>query len=227
MSGIGHRIKELRESKGWTQAELGRRVGLKQQAIGYIESAEGRGSKHLVRFAEVLGVTAEYLQTGRVANSDHLAAYSGDLASGLVEVGGEDFVSVPRFDTALSAGDGAILDPNAEPLGFQLFERQWLRLIVDTAPAQLAVLRVDGDSMVDTLNDGDWVLIDRAQTRLGRQGIYALAIHDIAWVKRLSLNLRDGLVQVISDNPRYPVQELAEDELTLIGRVVSIVSRRL
>jgi phage repressor protein C with HTH and peptisase S24 domain len=32
---------------------------------------------------------------------------------------------------------------------------------------------------------------------------------------------------VISDNPRYPVQELPADDLTVIGRIVWIVARKV
>src|SRR5690606_23982993 len=118
-------------------------------------------------------------------------------------------------------------DPEAEPLGFHLFEAQWLRSVTRAAPAHLAVLRVDGDSMEDTLRDGDFVLVDRSQSRFGREGIYALAIGENAWVKRLSLNLREKLIRIISDNPAYPPQELEEQELFLIGRVVWIVGRKV
>ncbi|KJS40394.1 MAG: hypothetical protein VR70_05990 [Rhodospirillaceae bacterium BRH_c57] len=138
-----------------------------------------------------------------------------------------EYVSVPRFDAALSAGPGSIVDPNAKALGSHPFELQWLRAITYATADQLAVVRVAGDSMEPTLHDGDWVLIDRTQTSVNREGIYALAVDDAAWVKRISLNLRDRTVQVISDNAAYPVQELRGDGLCVIGRVVWIVGRRV
>ncbi len=81
--------------------------------------------------------------------------------------------------------------------------------------------------MVSTLNDGDWVLVDRSQNRLGREGLYALAVSDAAWIKRLSLNLSERLVRIISDNPAYPMQELSAEELVVIGRAISVVNRPL
>jgi transcriptional regulator with XRE-family HTH domain len=38
--GIGMRIKVLRRAKGWTQTELGERVGVKRVAIARIESPD-------------------------------------------------------------------------------------------------------------------------------------------------------------------------------------------
>jgi hypothetical protein len=147
--------------------------------------------------------------------------------SGFVDLNGAEFATIPRYDAGLSAGPGSIIDADSEPIGFHLIEAQWLRSVTQTAPSRLAVLRVAGDSMEDTLADGDWVLVDRGQTRAAQEGIYALQIDDTTWVKRLSLNLRERLIRVISDNPRYPVQELPADDLTVIGRIVWIVARKV
>lgn len=146
---------------------------------------------------------------------------------GIGELSGVEYAFIPRYDAAMSAGPGSIIDPHAEPIGFHPVEAQWLRALTHSAPSHLAVLRVDGDSMEDTLHDGDWVLVDRGETRAKRGGVFALQVDDATWVKRLTLNLKDRLIQVISDNPRYPVQELREDSLSVIGRVVWIVARKL
>lgn len=146
---------------------------------------------------------------------------------GLVEVQGAEFASIARYDAALSAGPGSIIDPNAEPIGYHLIEAQWLHTVTRTAPEHMAVIRVSGDSMEDTLSNGDWVLLDRTQNRAAQEGIYALQIDDTTWVKRLTLNLRERLIRVVSDNPRYPVQDLPPDDLTVIGRVVCIVARKV
>lgn len=144
-----------------------------------------------------------------------------------LEFEGSEFAAIPRYDARLSAGHGSIIDPQAEPIGFHLIEAQWLNAITRAAPAHMAVIRVAGDSMEDTLSDGDWVLLDRTQTRAAQEGVYALQIDDTTWVKRLTLNLRDRLIRVVSDNPKYPFQDLPPDDLTVIGRVVCIVARRV
>jgi phage repressor protein C with HTH and peptisase S24 domain len=148
-------------------------------------------------------------------------------APGIVDLGAAEYASVGRFDAALSAGHGSLLESDPDPLGYQLFEAQWLRSLTQATPAHLAVVRVDGDSMEQTLSNGDWVLVDLTQRSFNREGVYALRIGDTGWIKRLSLNLRDRLIRVISDNDVYPLQELAEDELDIIGRVVCIVARRV
>ena len=64
--GLGDRLSRLRRAKGWNQGELGRRMGLRGSQISKLE----RGSitprvDILPRLSEVLGVSADYLLTGR------------------------------------------------------------------------------------------------------------------------------------------------------------------
>lgn len=138
-----------------------------------------------------------------------------------------DVVSVPRFDASLSAGPGAINDPHAEPLGHTPFDLQWLRTVTTASPEHLAVVRISGDSMEPTLHDGDWVLIDRTQRRASLEGFYAFQVGEDTWIKRLTVNLRDRLIRVVSDNSIYPIQDLPEEDIHIIGRAVCVVLRKL
>lgn len=149
------------------------------------------------------------------------------LEPGIRQIGNVEYAAIGRFDAALSAGPGSLNHEHPEPLGYQLIERQWLQGVTRAAPDHLSVVRVANDSMERTLFDGDWVLVDHTQTRFEHEGIYALQVGMGTWVKRLTLNLREQLIRVISDNDKYPMQELPEDDIRLIGRVVSLVARRL
>lgn len=60
MTLAGHRITELREARGWNQAELGRKVGTSGQQIGRLEDGTRRLTLEWVeRIAEALGVTPQ------------------------------------------------------------------------------------------------------------------------------------------------------------------------
>lgn len=64
--GLGDRLSRLRRAKGWNQTELGKRMGVRGSHISKLE----RGSvipraDILPRLSEVLGVSADYLLTGR------------------------------------------------------------------------------------------------------------------------------------------------------------------
>lgn len=64
---VGARIKNIRVQQGLTQAELGRRCGMKDSAIRRYESGRGNPTeKTLRRIADALGVAIESLISERV-----------------------------------------------------------------------------------------------------------------------------------------------------------------
>ena len=57
---VGYKLYELRRSRGLTQAELGRRVGVSEAAIRAYETGKRRPKRvHLERIAEALGIRYE------------------------------------------------------------------------------------------------------------------------------------------------------------------------
>ncbi len=75
---IGIRVKESRIHNQMSQADLAERIDMSVTYISHIETAKKQASlKALVRIANVLGVTVDYLLTGNQAND--LAEYRTDL----------------------------------------------------------------------------------------------------------------------------------------------------
>ena len=130
-------------------------------------------------------------------------------------------VSIERHPVMVSAGPGAIV---TEELGkpYFAFDERWLKALTPSAPANLSIVRVEGDSMSPTLSAGDDILVDLGDCydRL-RDGIYVLRIDDALVVKRLALNPIGKRVTVQSDNPAYPDwPDCSLDEINCIGRVI-------
>lgn len=72
---LGMRIAILRISNGWSQAELARRIGVSTSAIGMYEQGRREPSLGLVvRLAQELGVTTDYLLMGGMPDADSSAA---------------------------------------------------------------------------------------------------------------------------------------------------------
>ncbi len=133
----------------------------------------------------------------------------------------DDLVSIKRHPVRASAGPGAIV---SEGLGkpYFGFDERWLKALTGTPAANLSIVRVEGDSMSPTLNDGDDILVDLGDCadRL-RDGIYVLRADDALVVKRLALNPMGRRVTVQSDNPAYPDwPDCGLDEINCIGRVI-------
>lgn len=82
-------------------------------------------------------------------------------------------------------------------------------------------LRVRGDSMVDAgIADGD-VIVVRHQVVAENGDIVAAMIDDEATVKQYGN--RDGRIELVPRNPRYPV--IAGDHAVILGKVVCVLHR--
>jgi phage repressor protein C with HTH and peptisase S24 domain len=133
----------------------------------------------------------------------------------------QGLVSVKRHPVMVSAGPGALV---TEELGkpYFAFDERWLKALTPSSPANLSIVRVEGDSMAPTLNAGDDILVDLgdAGERL-RDGIYVLRIDDALVVKRIALNPVGRRITVQSDNPAYPDwPDCGLDDIKPIGRVI-------
>ncbi len=126
---------------------------------------------------------------------------------------------IPKLSVGASAGPGAIND--AEALAGKIgFDEKWLRK-QGLEPSKLSLIRVDGDSMAPTLNNGDDIMVDNsaAATAL-RDGIHVIRLDDVLMVKRLAKGPA-GRLSVLSDNPVYPDwPDVDGGTVAIIGRVV-------
>ena len=130
-------------------------------------------------------------------------------------------VTVKRHPVTVSAGPGAIV---TEELGkpYFAFDERWLKALTPSAPGNLSIVRVEGDSMAPTLNAGDDILVDLgdARDRL-RDGIYVLRIDEALVVKRIALHPVGRRITVQSDNPAYPDwPDCGPNDIRPIGRVI-------
>ena len=125
----------------------------------------------------------------------------GPADTGAVQSG---LLSIVRYPLRVSAGPGSVA---SEELGkpYFAFDERWLKALTASAPANLSIVRVDGDSMAPTLSAGDDILVDLGDSAdRVRDGIYVLRVDDSLVVKRLALNPVGRRVTVQSDNPSYP-----------------------
>ena len=135
--------------------------------------------------------------------------------------GADHLISVNRYPVAASAGPGAIPDREVGQPYFA-FDDRWLKRLTATPASQLSIVRVQGDSMAPTLNEGDDILIDTGDCgeRL-RDGIYVLRVDDSLVVKRLALHPQGRSVTIQSDNPAYPDwPDCSLADIQCIGRVI-------
>jgi repressor LexA len=182
-----------------------------------------------VTFSElsrVLGRNPAYLQQYAMRGSPRLLA-EGDRARlaryfGVAEsrLGGpapaDGLVEIARLDVGASAGPGRLTEEERARRPGAVSPALLRELRV--RPEAASMIRVEGDSMEPTLSDGDEILVDRDRRDVsGRGGVFVVRLDGVLMVKRLRKAV--GGVEVVSDNPAYPVRRCKPEALDVIGRV--------
>lgn len=199
-----------------------------------------RSGKSIPEIVKLIGVTdkgvRKWFETGRIADyrlkplAEILGCDELWLATGHKALGVREFeteyktdrdIMIPVYDVELSAGDGMAAPEFVETDRKLPFDSQWLNKN-NLQVNECAVLKVKGDSMEPTLEDGDSVLIDRSKTDIIDRKIYAIVLGDDLKIKRV-VRKYDGSLEIISDNPVHgneviPVADV--DHVIIIGRAV-------
>ncbi len=173
--------------------------------------------------AEATGTRLEWLAlgTGPVFPSE-----AGLFEAGM-ELGGTDLqptsgtVVINRYDARAAAGKASLL-PASHVIERIQFAEEWIRVKLRRNPQNLAIIEAFGDSMEPTIADGDQLMLDLAVSDIHSGRIYVLDVGGELLVKRINRRISGHLV-VMSDNPRYPPEEVPPSEhnpLRIIGEVV-------
>ncbi len=155
----GKLIKTERLSKGWSQAELGKRVGISQPAIKKIEGGSTNKSKYLPRIAQALGIPLHKLDSSlsQIANQPKISENGiGTPDSHTLQIiPNEQLMGIgdlPVF-SIVQGGRGALV-LSSEP--FTSVARPQNLLGIKDAYGVL----VKGNSMALEFNEGDIAYID-------------------------------------------------------------------
>lgn len=132
---------------------------------------------------------------------------------------GEELIAIPEYTVEGSAGHGVV--PSDEEVESVWWFSRKLALELGINPANLAFIKVRGDSMSPGILNGDLVLIDLGQKRFDADAVYAFILGDMLLVKRIQA-LRSGEYEARSDNPAYAPTILrpGAEQVTVVGRVI-------
>jgi SOS-response transcriptional repressor LexA len=215
MINWGHRIKELRESKGYTQQEFAIRAGIKLSHLSRLELGHYKSLKDDMREALARGFDmpptefSQYLYGGELPSERiPTPALINELkqrydASEGIEVPVLGYINAGMPAPAELVDLGNILVCKSE-LGESIKMRG------------LFALRVSGDSLVgDDIQDGDIVIVEKEPALIDEK-IYIINLEG-EFVAR-HLHQEDGAVVLTSSNGKYARMKV--EELEISGRVV-------
>jgi phage repressor protein C with HTH and peptisase S24 domain len=158
---------------------------------------------------EAIGSTGQTPAAYRVDDGAPLAAATGP---------GPGLAEVKLYDVEGAAGGGRSLEGERVEGVIHFPEAELAALGVSAA--RVAGVKVRGDSMDDTLADGDWVLVDLDNRDPRRSGVFLLWQSGERRIKRVQ-RLPGGALQLISDNTHYPPEMVTPEEMgevAILGR---------
>lgn len=217
---IGERVKAIRGAMSLD--ELAQDLGVHKNTLGnYEKGLRVPDAVFLNKLLEVFPeIDPEWLLTGQGAKlryDEKVASTEASVQKGL----SDEFVLVPRYEVAASAGGGATIH-SEQIVDYLSFKSEWIRNIMGLSIKELALINVKGDSMEPTLSSDDLILVDLRERHIQENAIYVLRLNGSLLVKRIQQKL-DGTVVVKGDNPIYEPEVLKSEAaglLNVIGRVV-------
>ena len=195
---LGQRIRQLRLEHGFSQEELGAKIGVQKAAINKYETGTVVNLKPAIieGLAKALYTTPAYL----MGWEDPFAALPGSEIEMLREPPRITAMR-PIVATAKAGWNGAV---EAEYEG--------TRPVTDLAnPEEYVWIRVDGDSMEPVLQDGDYILVHLQNTAENGNIVVAIVDGDEATIKRFER--QNGIVLLKPENRQYPTRLLTGEAL--------------
>lgn len=215
VTNIAQRLKARAFQLDMTPAAVAETSGLNRSFIyDILRGKSVRPSRaKLQMVADVLKVDLDWLIDG-----------DGDVEGEAPKIYVPDttFVSISGVRARASAGGGTVVHADDEQASkLYHFRLSWIEDELGASPRDLRMLRITGDSMIPTLNDGDTILVDMGRKAPHPSGLFVL--HDgMGLVAKRVEHIPTSdppRIRVTSDNPNYSPYECLMDEVNIIGRI--------
>lgn len=143
----------------------------------------------------------------------------------------DPIIELDRIYDKPSCGKGTelMVEPYIEP--FRISRNSISSYLRCSAPENLKIFQAQGDSMEDTIKDGDFLLVDIGRTDVSVSGVFIFTVNnDKLRCKRLNLTTQNVL-EIISDNKdKYDKEVISPTdhiEFKIIGRVLNNLNKTL
>lgn len=224
---FSNRLKEaMKNSVGFT--ELAKQSGIAGSTLNSYLSGRPSKIEVAIRLAEICNVDPIWLIFGVENKASECEIFPAAFNENYFKP--EEVINIPLINVEASAGSGLIPSEweNAEMIPFS---KDLVHQLLGMVPKNIFMMRVQGDSMMPTLQPKDALFVDYTPRDKIMQGIYVLCAGDSVLVKRLGVK-DPWTYSVISDNPAYPSFDIpmkktcwghadTDADVRIIGRVIS------
>lgn len=209
---IGKRLEEERNHLGLSQVAFSDACGVNRGTLATWEKGKQTPNAAVLSVMADLGVDASYVITGRRSLTGVAPAPAGD----------SDTIRIPLLSATGSMGRGNDLITEDVLMGEVPVSRHWLALNVPRSrPEALQLVHAYGDSMLGTLNSGDFAIVDTDCQVADIDGVYVLQANGQLFIKRVTRRM-DGAHVITSDNPSVRTVDVLDGSqpVRICGRVV-------
>ena len=225
---IRRKIADLIADKQLSLAQVSLSIG---KNVAYLHQYINKGSpvrlpeEQRRKLALILGVDEQELTDLPIVSP--IPAHMGGINAVAEKISSfftkPDEVVIEMIDATACCGDG--IDNLPEKVcGHWKLPLAEFKSLASGNPNNIKMLRVQGDSMQPTINEGDFVWVDVSNNFVGSDGIYLIRMATGLAVKRLQAGLSNVVIK--SDNPTYSDITAEVGELKIIGKVVHILNSR-
>lgn len=196
-------IKTIMKEHNLSRREFAKSIGASAQSVAFWEQGQFvPTTKYVSAICERYNVPPKaFISGGKESDSLSLTITQEDGT-----------VAIPRFNAYGSCGSG-VSNASEQMIGLVYVSMQWLQAKCPTIRSKsLEVITASGDSMAPTIKNLDFLFIDRSETEVHGDGIYAVIYGGDVFVKRVQRQ-PDGGMLLISDNTKYPPILITPDQI--------------
>ncbi len=201
MATFGKILRELRNSENLTQTQLAEAIGVSFSAISMYERGEREPDfETMEAIADYFNVTMDYLH-GKSKFTTTNNPPAPDVT--------EDYTTFPVIGEVAAGYDCiALEDWEGDTVDIP---NSYLR---GRAVNEFFVLRVKGDSMYPTYQEGDKVLVLK-QSTLNYSGQVGVILYDddYASLKKVEYKMGEDWLRMVPINPTHPVKKVSGEDL--------------
>lgn len=232
---FNERVKARRLELGLSQKELARRIGVGQSTIGQIENGRNKSSKEILKLAEELQTSAEYLLYGTEPSEPEPDSLPSNkptaprineitdihrpmLWSSNTPLPEDEYVFTPYLkESECRGGSGSFEIPDYNgfrlPFGKSTLHRKGIM------PDNVFCCTLTGDSMEPRIPADAAIAVDTGIDSIKDGKIYAFQ-HDDSFRVKYLYRLPKGKVRIRSENEETYEDEIVDgEEIRVIGRV--------
>lgn len=243
MSKIIEKIKSRRRELRLSQQQLADRLGWRQSRIGNYEAGvRDIGTDDLRSIAEALEMTFDELVSGNYASTNignqTISGSSVNITTANQINHGTGLITQPEqaeihthridyLDVRVAAGLTGFENSDYPEIVSSLFlsDEGLLQIIGRKSAAGIKIVNVPTDSMEPTIRKGDWVFLDTNINYYNGDGVYAFAIDNALFIKRIQ-KLVGGGYRLHSDNKDYDPQDITDEicqTAKFVGRFIKTI----